>query len=62
MDPHIQHLKVKNVTDGKDKKDLRETIIDDIEIRVVDYFHTFGAFIDRDTNRRLGVRRSHVQS
>lgn len=65
MDPHIQSLKVKNIADEGNSKVLKAStaaICDDIEIRVIDYFHTFGAFIDRDYHSKLGMRRSLEQS
>lgn len=67
MDPQISTLKVRNLICRdlihKEEADLANLNVDQISIRVVDYFHTLGSFIDRDMNRRLGLQKAiHTSS
>lgn len=61
MEPQIKKLRVRNLV-IKDEIDVAGLNVDNIDIRIVDYHHTLGSFIDRDMNKRLGLQRSDKTS
>lgn len=59
MDPMIDKLKLKGAIAGAqgNEEEFQEELLKNVEVRVVDYYHTFGAFIDRKKNKRLDIRK-----
>ena len=49
MEPIIEKIKFKGALIGAlgNEDELKEELLNCVEVRVVDYYHTFGAFIDR---------------
>lgn len=39
------------------EEEFKEELLKNVEVRVVDYYHTFGASIDREENRQLDIRK-----
>jgi hypothetical protein len=52
MSPHVKDIELVNNSLSSD---------DIINIKVVDYFHTFGAFIDRSKNEKLNIRKHDMR-
>lgn len=52
MSPHVKDIELVNNSLSSD---------DIINIKVVDYFHTFGAFIDRSKNEKLNIRKHNMR-
>lgn len=62
MEPNVERIKLKGAEAMVKEGQLDEELLKKIQVRVVDYYHTFGAFIDRDKNRRLGIEKSDLHS
>ena len=62
MLPNIDKIKLKGAEAIIREGNVDEGLLDKIEIRVIDYYHTFGAFIDRGKNRQLGIQKSDAHS
>ena len=54
MESIISKLKLKGAYKGghtlEDEEAFKEELLNSIDVRVVDYYHTFGALIDREQN------------
>jgi len=59
MEPMIEKLKLKGASIGVQENEevLKEELMKNVEVRVVDYYHTFGAFIDRKKNKSLDIKK-----
>lgn len=59
MSPQIKEMELLNEFDPLDPQEDEE---DEIEINVIDYFHTFGAFIDRKKNEEFKLKKAQVNN
>ena len=62
MKPNIDRIRLKGAEEIIKDGNADQGLLENIDIRVVDYYHTFGAFIDRNYNKRIGIRKSSTHS